>query len=74
MKMAGTLKQLMVFKFYSGLSSLLHATGGGGGDPPRQVARSAKPGNQLTRVKFCHAKVSTWGNPASRDQIYFNSQ
>ena len=30
MKMAGTLKQLMVFKFHCGLWSLLHAGGGGG--------------------------------------------
>ena len=29
MKMAGTLKQLMVFKFHCGLWSLLHARGGG---------------------------------------------
>ena len=45
MKMAGTLKQLMVFKFYSGLWSLLHAMGGGG------VARRGRlPGlpNQVT--------------------------
>ena len=27
------------------------------GDPPRRVARSTRPGNPLSRVKFCHVNV-----------------
>ena len=57
MKMAGTLKQLMVFKFYSGLWSLLHATGGGGVTRrgrlpglPNQVTNS--PGLNFAMQKF----------------------
>ena len=47
MKMAGTLKQLMVFKFYSGLWSLLHAMGSGGGGVTRRGRLPGLP-NQVT--------------------------
>ena len=52
MKTAGTLKQLMVFKFYSGLRSLLHAIGGGGGcgGLPNQVTNS--PGSHFAMQTF----------------------
>ena len=38
-------------------------------DPQRQVARSARPGNPLSRVKFYHVNVSRRGNPPSRGPI-----
>ena len=41
----------------------------GGGDPPRRVARSARPGKPFIGVKFCHVNVSRWGSPPSRGRI-----
>ena len=69
MKMAGTLKQLMVFKFYSGLWSLLHAMGGGGGGTPRsrlpglpnQVTNS--PGLNFAMQKFQRGVTQLANNP-----------
>ena len=39
------------------------------GDPPRQVARSARPGNPLSRGHIFPCKRSRWGNPPSRGPI-----
>ena len=38
-------------------------------DPPRRVARSARPGNPLSGAEIFHVKVSRWVNPPSRGRI-----
>ena len=45
----------------------------GGDDPPRRVARSARPRNPLSRAEIFHVKVSRWGNPPSGDRIRYTS-
>ena len=39
------------------------------GDPSRRVARSARPGNPLSRGQILPCKRSRWGNPPSRGLI-----
>ena len=39
------------------------------GDPPRRVARSARPGNPLSRGQILPRKRSRWSNPPSRGPI-----
>ena len=35
----------------------------------RRVARSARPGNLVSRGQIFHVNVSWWGNPPSRGRI-----